>query len=632
METASLLDGLDEAQRAAVTAPVGIVAVIAAAGSGKTTVLSRRIAHRIATGTADARHSLAITFTRDAAAELRRRLHHLGLHDEVTAGTFHATSFGLLRQHWSDQGRTLPQVISERWRPLREAVGGSVPDAHLGDILTEIDWARARGIGPGRYEEAATTQRRRRSLPPGAIAKAWKDYETFKARRRLVDLDDLLVRMLDEMRKDDTFAQIVRWRFRHLHVDEAQDLNPLQHGVLEAWRGGRDDLFLVGDPAQAIYAWNGAEPRLLRDVDEWYPRVTVFHLERNRRSTPEIVTAGRGILATTDLEVRIQAVRPPGSSVRLLGLDDETAEARAIAGWLRDHRPVGTMRPGAAVLVRTNAQIPVITTALEDLGLSVPRRRGRGPMERALHEVAALGGMHRLLAWASEILAEDDPSEGPSDEVAACRHRLAHLVDEFVSESGGGDARTFAAWIRSTGAIDETVDSADAIEVLTFHAAKGREWPCVVVAGFEQGLVPHFSARAGIARDEEIRLAYVAVSRAADDVLITWARERRGQPSGPSPLVEAVRPVAEAVVAPPQHWSRGSQRATDEVSDRLQALRTWRRAAARAAQTPPEVICSDRHLELLAQRAPGNAEEIAAIIGPMAAHHHGSRILGVLNP
>ena len=630
MESSALLDGLDEFQRAAVTAPVGLVAVVATAGSGKTTVLSRRIAHRIATGSADARHTVAITFTRDAASELHRRLQRLGLHDEIVTGTFHATAFALLRQHWTTQHKAIPQVISERWRPLREAVAGTVADAHLAEIISEIDWARARALGPGRYEEIATTQRRRRSLSPGAIAAAWKTYETFKSRRRLVDLDDLLVRMLDEMRRDETFTHIVRWRLRHFHVDEAQDLNPLQHAVLEAWRAGRDDLFLVGDPAQAIYGWNGAEPRLLREVEEWYPQVTVLHLDRNRRSTPEIVAAGRAVLATTDLEVRVEAVRPPGTPITLLGSQDEAAEAQAVARWIRDHRPLGTSQPGAAVLVRTNAQIPTIVTALEDVGLTVPQRRGRGPWERAVQEVSGLGGLHRLVAWANEILGEDAPPPGPEDELASCRRRVASLVDEFVSDTGGGDSRTFVGWLRSTGAgsIDEL--PGDGVEVLTFHAAKGREWPCVAVAGFEQGLVPHSSARQRAARDEEIRLAYVALSRASDVVLVSWAHHRQGQDSGPSPLVEAVRPVSEPIVAPPPGPRSRPDATLDQSPTRLTALRRWRAGAARSARVPAEVICSDTHLAQLAQIEECTLDDIAGVIGSMATHHHGQRILTAL--
>lgn len=626
MHPEPLLDGLDDQQIAAVTAPVGVVAVLAAAGSGKTTVLTRRLAHRVATGTADIRHCVALTFTREAAGELRRRLRRLGVHDQVMAGTFHATAYSLLRQRWADEGRPTPTIVAERWRLLREVCPPSAGAHEPGELASEIDWARARLISPERYEAEAMAAGRRPSQGAAQVVERWAAYEQLKHRRRVVDLDDLLVQLLAELQRDRSFADVVRWRLRHFHVDEAQDLNPLQFAVLQMWRGGRDDLFLVGDPAQAIFGWNGAEPRLLRDIDAVFPQVNVVRLDRNRRSTPEIIDTARRVLATTDLPVHIVASRADGDGVTYASFDDEAAEARGVARWLLDHRRPGAALSTMAVLVRTNAQVSAMRSALAAVNLPVRRRRGHGPLETAVNEAAEQGGLHRVLAWASDVL--DEPVADMSDERATARRQVAALVDEFMADTGGGDGRAFAGWLRSSGALSDLASDEDGVDVLTFHAAKGREWPVVVVAGFERRLVPHGSARGADAKAEETRLAYVAVTRAADRLLITWAAQRNGRPSGPSPLVEVMKVQPDPVVAPPPGVR--PPRAGDRSSDVLAALRRWRDSAARAAMVDPAVVCTDAELRRLALHPPRTHEEVSLAIGALFARRHGDAVLAAV--
>lgn len=628
MHPDQLLDGLDDQQIAAVTAPVGVVAVLAAAGSGKTTVLSRRLAHRVASGTADARHCVAITFTREAAAELRRRLRRLGLHDQVLAGTFHATAYSLLRQRWHDEGRTTPAIVADRWRLLREVCPAGAGDHVPGEVATEIDWARARLITPDRYETEALAAGRRPSQGTPQVVERWAAYEQLKRRRHVLDLDDLLVQLLAELRRDRSFAEVVRWRLRHFHVDEAQDLNPLQFATLQMWRGGRDDLFLVGDPAQAIFGWNGAEPRLLREVEASFPQVNVIRLDRNRRSTPEIIDTARRILSTTDLPVHITATRPESHGISLASFDDEIREARGVARWLLEQRRPGMPLASMAVLVRTNAQVAVMRNALTQVGLAVRQRRGHGPADAAVNEAAEQGGLHRLLAWAGDVL--DDTDAHDLDERSVARRRVAALVDEFMAETQGGDGRSFAGWVRTSGVLADLMNDDDGVEVMTFHAAKGREWPVVAVAGFERRLVPHASARSAEAKAEEVRLAYVAVTRAADHLLVTWASQRHDRASGPSPLVDVIRVEPVPVVAPPQAM-RPSVTARDRATDVMEALRRWRQGAARAAAVEPAVVCTDAELRRLARTPPRSLDDVAQAIGPLFARRHGPAVLAAVD-
>src|SRR5215218_1841233 len=254
--SASLLGDLTPMQVAAVTTPSRLVAVIAGAGSGKTRVLTRRIAHRVAIGSADARHTLALTFTREAAGELRRRLRRSGVRDHVEAGTFHAVALALLRQRWADTDRRPPTIVADRERLLAEVAAG-IPVAALG---AEVDWSSARGLPAARYVAAARAAGRRGATAPDRMATALDAYATLKRRRGVVDFDDLLSMCATELTTDEHWAAAVRFRFRHVLVDEAQDLNPMQQRLLGAIVGDRNDLYLVGDPAQAIYGFNGADP------------------------------------------------------------------------------------------------------------------------------------------------------------------------------------------------------------------------------------------------------------------------------------------------------------------------------------------------------------------------------------
>jgi DNA helicase-2/ATP-dependent DNA helicase PcrA len=164
MDPEALLDGLDEEQRQAVTSSALPLVVLAPAGSGKTRVLTRRIAYRVATGEADPRHVLALTFTRKAAGELTDRLRRLGLRGESTTGTFHAVAWGVLRTRWLDERRDAPTLLDRKGRLLVELapkVPGRPVTAVAGDLANEIEWAKARMVTPDTYPEAVTAAGRR---------------------------------------------------------------------------------------------------------------------------------------------------------------------------------------------------------------------------------------------------------------------------------------------------------------------------------------------------------------------------------------------------------------------------------------------------------------------------------------
>lgn len=605
MDPQRLLAGLDAEQREAVISPAAPLAIIASAGSGKTTVLTRRIAYRIATESAECSHTLALTFTRDAASEMKRRLRRLDLHDPIEAGTFHSVALRLLRDHALTLNIAPPQVAPDRLRLMRECLTELRLDAAAFPALADIDWARARLVAPQQYEAACRRHRRRSTVPAGRFADVAAAYERLKRRRAVVDFDDLLERNVRDMAADRTFADVVRWRFRHFYVDEAQDLNPLQHALLESWRGGRPDICLVGDPRQAIYGWNGADPATLAEVETRYPGVTVISLTTNYRCTPQVVRAAAAVLAASEQHDDTRADRPDGVRVAVREYSTDTAEAIGVATHVRaalNHAPGRDI----AVLARTNDQLVELQRVLASHGVPTERAVGRSPLEVALVAAHRTGGREQLAAWVEAAFGDAE----------AATRRVAEEADRFLSSGHSG---TFRGWVEARHPFDDLMltDRADAVAVLTFHAAKGREWPIVVVTGAEAGLVPHSSAVSKVQRAEEARLLYVALTRAERDLTITYSLRRKDAPTRRSPWLDVIEATsaADIAVAPPQRSSR------HVTVDPLERLRTWRSVVARAAGVSEQAVCNDRILATLLHDPPVDSGALAVRLGmsPTAA-------------
>lgn len=632
--TNELLQGLDPTQQAAITSRAPLLAVIAGAGSGKTGVLTRRVAYRCLTETADASHVAVLTFTRQAANELRRRLRALGLRDTIIAGTFHSVALGLLRQRWDEQGKSHPVVVADRRRLIGEVIGPK-RTANINDLSADIDWARSRNITADRYASAIYSSGRRSLAPVADVAKVMGDVQLLKRKRGVIDLDDLLSLTIDAMRDDNNFANIVHWKIRHLFVDEAQDLNPLQLAVLDQWRVGRDDLTLVGDPAQSIYGFNGADASVLTALEQRFPGIEVVRLSANYRCTPQVVQAGlRALSHLPTPPPQLFSTRPDGPPVQIYGFDDEMAEATGIAQIIESWRTPSSRWRDFAVLARTNAQLAPIRDVLTSR--NIPSRIvgsvAADPIQRAAREVGDLPSSIRIATWSRDARASvaEDSLEGDEDLVA--RRRVADAVDEFLAE-GGGDGRTFLAWVRTNRPFEDDRQR-DTVEILTFHGAKGREWDNVILAGCEQGLIPHSSAKSPAETAEEIRLAYVAMTRAADRLAITHARSRRGRSRTRSLFIDGVDIAF--VVSPPsadyvrdQTLRRQEHDPHDYIFDELVK---WRTNAGRLANLDPLIFCTDEVLRRIAQARPTTNEELAAIdgFGQLMSQRVGHRVLAAI--
>ena len=616
-----LLASLDERQREAVVCPPTPTIVHAGAGSGKTRVLTVRIAHRVATGTARADHVLAITCTREAAGELRRRLNALGVmqHGRPTIGTFHATALSLLRRH--SDGPT-PVIAHNRTALAVAAAGRHRLASRPRELLIEIDWAHARMITPADYPRAVREARREPPAPAAEVAELFARYEDVKRTRQVADFDDLIARSVERLRDDAAFAAAVRWQFRHLFVDEAQDMNPLQWAMLAGIRGDNPDVFLVGDPLQAIYGWNGADRSRFDALPDVLPGATTVVLPRNYRCSGSIVAAARHVATQTSDEVRVDAVREVGRPVELIGLADEDEEIRAICALVDRAQRRGSAWTDVAVLVRTNAQVSPIAAALAANGVPIASAARSAAMAAAITSASECTGRERLAAWAAD--AEEDGSNDAEREVAA-------MVRAFLLHEPHPDGRSFAAWASAT----HDALPAAGVSVLTFHAAKGREWRYVIVAGAEEGLVPHRAIAPGPLAEEEIRLAYVAFTRAADALTVTWAERRGSRRAGPSRLLEGLPATDHST--PQDGGAARSARAPyhqTAVTDPVAAVRTelaaWRRDLARATEQDPSAICSDHELELLARLRPADLDALAAILPRPVARKLAPRLLPLL--
>jgi DNA helicase-2/ATP-dependent DNA helicase PcrA len=468
---------LTPAQHRAVASTSDAVCILAGAGSGKTRVLTLRVARRILDGSAEADHTVVCTFTRKASHELRDRLGRYGVPVStpggsggvptpgVRAGTLHQLALTLLRRRASDDGRPPPALVDHRRRALVEL---GVDRATAVAVDTEIGWAKARCLDPGRYAGAAAD--RRSGLPTDRVAELYTAYEALLGRRGLLDLDDVLLRASDLLADDPTAAELARWRYRHVAVDEFQDVNPAQFRLIETLLGTRVDLCAVGDPNQAIYGWNGADPGLLASLPDRMVDLEVIHLDDNHRCTPQVVAAAAAALGPVPVAPPRSAA-PDGPTPTVTAFADDRAEAEAVAARILERAEAGMRWSDQAVLARTHDLLAGVRRALDDAG--IPCRIAPAP--------------------------ESAETEAPAP---ATGRAAARLSSSGRPDPGGG------------------------VELATFHRAKGLEWEAVAVVGLEEGYVPIVHAVDPPAVAEERRLLYVALTRAARALECSWARSR----------------------------------------------------------------------------------------------------------
>ena len=576
----------------------------------------------------------------------------------VTAGTFHAVALAQLRRRAEENNKAVPGLLDRKARILGPLVGGARgPELALAitEIAAEIEWAKANLLKPEDYPLAAERAGRDPSRALPSIAEIFQRYEREKRKRGLVDFDDLIARCAQLLHEDPEFAKVQQWRFRHLFVDEFQDVTPAQLHLVKGWFS-RDDLCVVGDPDQAIYGFAGADPAALTDFAREFPEATTVRLGLNYRSTPEIVAAARAVLPRRD-RADVRAAGAEGPPPTIASYPSDAAEARGVAATLqREHgpdRPWGEM----AVLYRVNAQSAAFEEAFTKAGIPFNVRGNAAFLDRPEVKKVLADVSRSAKAAPGRTLAEhlkdviEDAAEQP-EELREHVEAVAHLGREYLAAEGGpGSLPGFLAYLNASlrGGDDGGLQT-DAVDLLTFHRAKGLEWDLVCVTGLEQGLVPISHAKGDpAALDEERRLLYVALSRAHRQLELSWAQERaRGMRTSTrreSPYLREVSAALGGAPLPTEAEERGTKANAAAARKRLAAidlgemgvedralfdeLVDWRLATARAASVPAYVVFPDKVLTAVARTRPQSPESLLALpgIGPAKLERYGGALL-----
>ena len=632
-----ILDPLDPAQRDAVTHTQGPLLVLAGPGSGKTRVITHRVAYLIRELGVPPDRVVAVTFTNKAAGEMRERLERLigaELHD-LWLGTFHRVCGRILRIEGEAIGLPRDFVIYdtedqlEILKQVQRELGWDDRILSLRHLLTEISWAKSQLINPDDYRG------REKPMPGPIIAvirQAYARYDQLLRANLAVDFDDLIKLTVELFEARPEIARKYQQKFLHILVDEFQDTNVAQYRLVRLLAAGHRNLCVVGDPDQSIYSWRNADIRNILSFRDDFPDARVVYLDQNYRSTANILAAAEATMRSVRLargfdRRSLWTRNPKGPAPVLRELDTAEDEARYVAREVErlvGENPNYSFRD-FAVMYRTNAQSRAFETVFSHYGIPYrlvgavrfydrkevkdliaylrllrnpadsislqrvinvpPRGIGRRTVE-ALFNLAARRGVPPLKL----ILDEDFPDARVARvlgnfaqvyrdlkeqaERLPVNELLEYLIgridyqDYLLAEDATGPDRwenvlelrrvaaEFAdlppaaglAALLETAALATELDADDggnAVTLLTFHAAKGLEFPVVFLVGLEEGLLPHFrSSHTQAELEEERRLFYVGITRAKERLYLLWTRRREkpfGAPGRPSPFLEPIR-------------------------------------------------------------------------------------------
>ncbi len=606
-----IFDGLNPEQRRAVEAVRGPVCILAGAGSGKTTTVTRRVAHQVASGAFEPGEILAVTFTDKAATEMRGRLATLGV-TGVTARTFHSAALSQL--HWL--GMPPSRILPSKALALRR-IGNGLPPPYkfrpAVDLATEIEWAKNRRLTPETYVQGLGEHEP--PIPSDLMRKVFRSYEAGKSERGFVDFEDLLELALRMLEEDEHALAEVRQRYRAFTVDEYQDVNLLQQELLDRWLGTSDELCAVGDDYQSIYAFTGATPEYLLGLPGRFPHATIVRLEANYRSSPEVLTlANRIVPALGGAEKILRASRPTGPEPVVRFVEDEPAFVLARISELHAQ---GVPYDEMAVLCRTNARLadfeePFHEAAVPFQGAALLSREAARQLLKRLRGVSptpAVAATVRAYAgdagWVDQLPAKLGERELVRQ---ADLGRLVKLAGEFDD-----DARTTRDFVADLERrFGTSGPERRGVHLLTLHGAKGLEFEAVFLPRVEERELPIRQAKRDQEIAEERRLLYVGLTRAKRHLTVTWS----GKPSrflGELGVELARRPA--------------------EPDDPLYAaLKRWRLQRATADDLPAYVVFHNTTLAEIAGRRPRDLVELGSVpgVGPAKLERYGDEVLAVL--
>ena len=530
---------LDEEQRAAASAIRGPVVIIAGAGTGKTRTITHRIAHAIDSGVTEPSRTLALTFTARAAAELRLRLATLGF-PGVQAHTFHSSAWRQLQFFWNEAIGGKPfKILGQKSDALAAALlatGRSKNGVNIRDIATEIEWAKGQEIAPEDYLRVAQERFRvaPQSLSFAEVAEVYRAYDALKQESEQLDFEDILLLLVGILEEQNSIIDRVRSQYRYFTVDEYQDVSPLQQRLLNLWLGNRKEICVVGDPDQSIFSFAGSSNEYLLDFTKRYPEAEVLRLNRNYRSTSQIVNVANKIM-----DRELISVRGSGDvNVRLTAHGNEGVESEKLTERIIALIKSGVDSREIAVLFRRNDQLHEYAAQLIEAGIPVNivgYNQGQRPFfydgkikeairlirgaaiarDTALDGIDLTGqviGVLSATGWHPTRSSGTDP-----------RLRLIEFVAEFQERIPQATLRDLI------NEFDERERSNVEPEVIgvvlsSIHAAKGLEWNHVFIPRLKEGVLPiSYAMNSDELMAEERRLFYVAVTRARDSLYLSYA-------------------------------------------------------------------------------------------------------------
>lgn len=677
--------GLDPEQREVALAVSGPVRVLAGAGTGKTRAITHRIAYSVGSGASVAEKTLAVTFTNRAAGEMRHRLRDLGV-PGVQVRTFHAAALRQLRYFWPQLSRgSFPELMGSKAHAVARALSHCKVDADsatVRDVSGDIEWCKSNMIDSTLVSKA----KRDFAIDIATFSRVFDAYETHKRDRNVLDFEDILILMGAAISSRPEIQRAVHSAYRWFTVDEYQDVNPLQKNLLDLWVGERDDVCVVGDVSQTIYSFTGAHSKYLAHFTVEYPNATHIELVRCYRCTPEITTMANAVIAGGrggSKAVRLRSMRPAGVEPQITAYADDNDEAQGVAQQVADLIESGTPPSHIAILFRINAQSAEIEGALTQLGVPLVLRGTERYFDRPEVKMALtlLRGDAKNSALAPASLAEHvrdvlsgtgwnpDPPKGSG----AVREKWESLLALMTMAEECDPRWTLSQFIAELDARAsvEFAPTAEAVTLASIHSAKGLEWPVVFIMGASEGLLPLSYADTDDLVEEERRLTYVAVSRAADRLFISWARARtpggaasrtlsrffadiglRGEASDKAQLQGSfVRGKSTAAVSKKRKGPRPCRvcgRALVSAGERtlgrchgcpvdineelFENLRAWRKEKASVKSMPAYIVFTDATLTAIAEQRPRTMDDLASIpgVGPAKLAEYGSEILGML--
>jgi DNA helicase II / ATP-dependent DNA helicase PcrA len=615
VDECAIFDELNAKQRRAAEHVRGPVCILAGAGSGKTTTITRRIANQVASGAFEPDQILAVTFTDKAAGEMAARLAALGA-SGVAARTFHSAALAQLRAF---RGETPGKILASKALSLRY-IGNSLPRPYrfrpAADLATEVEWAKNRRLTPESYR--ASLGQHEPPIPPDLMARVFRDYERRNAEAGYIDFEDLLEHAIRMFEADLGALDALRARYLAFTVDEYQDVNLLQQTLLDLWLGERCDLCAVGDDYQSIYGFTGATPEYLLAMPRRFPDAAVVRLEDNYRSTPEVLAfANRLVPKLGGAEKTLRATRPGGAEPVAREFADADAEGAFVVERIRELHAEGLPLEEIAVLVRLNARSAdfeeIFTQArIPFQGAALLTRDAARQLLKTLNRGApAVAEEVRSVARAQGLL--DDPPDRLGEREQTRQNDLARLV-RLAEEFDGATVDEFVEHLRSRFAHG----AQGGVHLLTLHRAKGLEFEAVFLPRVEEKELPCKPAmRNPAAIADERRLLYVGLTRAKRHLALSWTQR-------PSRFLGEL-----GIEAQPKRRARKDEA---ELPPQYATLKEWRLNRARADEIPAYVVFHNSTLEEIAERRPTTISELATVpgVGPAKLERYGSEVLAAL--